>query len=147
MNCPIRILIADSDIKFSKCLQKFLDCQEGFKVIDTVRDGQGAVDICKQDLPDLVLIDLRLPVLDTIRAVQTILAQNDRIKILGLTANPNDRYAVEAVKAGALGCLDKNHQAGFDEIVKAIYQVEKGEVLLNPNLASSILQEFRRLSK
>jgi DNA-binding NarL/FixJ family response regulator len=147
MNCPIRILIADSDIKFSRCLQKFLDRQEGIKVIDTVRDGQGAVDMCREGLPDLVLMDLRLPVLDSIRAVQTILAQNDRIKILGLTTDPNDRYAVEVIKVGASGCLDKNQQSGFEEIVKAIYQVEKGEVLLSPNLASSILQEFHRLSK
>ncbi len=146
MNQPTRILIADSDIEFSKKLQDFLDKQEGIKVIDVVRDGQGAVNTCKEALPDLVLIDLHLPVLDSIRATKSILIQNERIKILGLSSIPNDRYAVEAIKVGASGCIEKNGKTSHDAIIEAIRLVENGEVLLDPKLASSILQEFYRLS-
>ncbi|MCP4612997.1 MAG: response regulator transcription factor [Planctomycetes bacterium] len=146
MSQPTRILIADSDIEFSKKLQDFLDKQEGIKVIDVVRDGQGAVNTCKEALPDLVLMDLHLPVLDSIRATKSILTQNERIKILGLSSIPNDRYAVEAIKVGASGCVEKNGKTSYDEIIEAIRLVENGEVLLDPKLASSILQEFYRLS-
>jgi DNA-binding NarL/FixJ family response regulator len=143
---PARILIADSDIKFSAGLQLFLDKQKGIKVIDIVRDGQGAVNICKDALPDMVLMDLHLPVLDSIRAVQSILAQNERIRILGLSRIPNDRYAVEVIKVGASGIIEKNGEACHEAILEAIQQVQSGEVLLDPKLASSILEEFGRLS-
>ena len=73
--------------------------------------------------------------------------QNERIKILGLASNPNDRYAVEAIKAGASGCLEKRKGIQNGSIVKAIRQVVEGDVLLNPALASSILKEFHRLSE
>ena len=147
MNLPIRILIADSDVDFSENLRRYLDEQPGLTVVDVVRDGQGTVNVCREALPDLVLIDLHLPVLDSIRVVQSILAQNDRIKILGLTSIPDDRYVVEAIKAGASGCLEKNGDIYHNAILYAVEQVAEGEVLLNPTLASSILQEFHRLAE
>lgn len=145
-NLPIRILIADNDTNFAGRLSRFLAQQPGLTVIAVVRDGQGVVDVCREALPDVVLLDLHLPVLDSIRVIQTILAQNERIKILGLTTNPNDRYAVEAIKAGAFGCLQKNGDIHDHTIPQAVRQVAAGEVLLNPALASSILEEFHRLS-
>ena len=148
MNRPIRVLIADRDVSFSKSLEAFLNTQENIKVVDLVRDGQGAVNRCKEALPDLVLMDLHLPVLDSIRAIQSIVAQNERVKILGISSIPNDRYAVEAIKAGARGYIQKNGN-GEDHsvIVTAIRQVANGEVILNPVLASYILREFHKLDE
>ncbi len=146
MNKLIRILIADPDTDFSSNLAAYLNKQENIKAINTVRDGQGAVNVCKEALPDLVLMDLHLPVLDSIRAIQAILNQNERIRILGISAIPNDRYAVEAIKAGARGYIERNGKEDLETIVAAIRQVATGEVVLNPALASSILQEFYRLA-
>lgn len=145
-NLPIRVLIADSDANFAERLSRFLAQQPGLTVIEVVRDGQGAVNVCRETLPDVVLLDLHLPVLDSIRVIKTILAQNERIKILGLAASSNDRYAVEAIKAGAFGCLEKNGEIHSQAVLQAVQQVAAGEVLLNPALASSILEEFHRLS-
>jgi DNA-binding NarL/FixJ family response regulator len=142
----IRLLIAHPDTNFSRKLQAFLDKQGNIKAIDIVRDGQGAVNSCKIALPDLVLMDLHLPVLDSIRTIRAILAQNERIRILGVSSVPNDRYAVEAIKAGARGCIERNGKDDFGAIVTAIQQVATGEVVLNPTLASNILQEFYGLS-
>ncbi len=147
MSQQMRILIADRDAHFCKGLQEFLNQQEDITVIEVVQDGQGAVSACKDALPNIVLMDLRLPVLDSIRAIKAILAQNEHIKILGMTSIPNDRYAVEAVKVGASGCIEKNGDMTYNTIVKAIRQVANGEVLLSPALASGILQEFHRLSE
>jgi DNA-binding NarL/FixJ family response regulator len=147
MSLPIRVLIADNDVNFSESLGRLLDEQQGMSVIDIVRDGQGAVNSCREAWPDVALIDLHLPVLDSVRTIQAILAHNERIKILGLTSSPNDRYAVEAIKAGASGCLEKHKGIQNGTIVKAVQQVVEGDVLLNPALASSILQEFHRLSE
>ena len=147
MTLPIRVLIADNDVNFSRSLGRLLDGQQGMTVIDIVRDGPGAVKACREALPDVALIDLHLPVLDSVRTIQSILTQNEGIKILGLTSNPNDKYAVEAIKVGASGCLEKRVGIKNGTIVKAIQQVVQGDVLLNPALASSILQEFHRLSE
>jgi DNA-binding NarL/FixJ family response regulator len=147
MSLLIRLLIADSDVKFSRDLGRFLDKQPDIKVIGLVRDGQGVVNTCKETLPDIVLMDLHLPVLDSIRAIRAILEQNERIRIVSLSSVSNDRYAVEAIKAGASGYLNKDDETGYDTIVEAIRQVANGEVLLNPDLASSILQEFHRFSE
>lgn len=142
MNSPIRILIADSDTAYSECLRDFLSQQAGLKVVDILRDGPGIVKSCKEELPDLILIDLHLPVLDSIKAVQLILTQNDRIKVLGLTAIPHDRYMIEAIKVGALGCIEKNGHDSFEEILTAIHALQNEEVFLNPGVVRSILQEF-----
>jgi DNA-binding NarL/FixJ family response regulator len=147
MSLPIRILIADNDVNFSESLGRLLDEQQGMTVVEIVRDGQGAVNCCRETWPDVVLMDLHLPVLDSVRAIESILTQNERIKILGLATDPDDRYAVEAIKVGASGCLEKHKGIQNGTIVTAIRQVVEGDVLLNPALASSILQEFHRLSE
>lgn len=144
MSQPIRIIIADSDVNFSKSLNEFLDQQHDMKVVDIVRDGQGAIDSCKEAMPDLVLMDLRLPVLDSIKTIQYIVAHNERIRVLTTSAIPDDRYALEAVKAGACGYVEKG--VGNEAMVKTIRQVASGDVSLNPALAASILEEFHRLA-
>jgi len=111
-------------------------------VVETTRDGQGAINACRDTLPDLVLIDLHLPVLDSIKTIQAIITQNQHIKILGISSIPNDRYAIEAVKAGACGYVEKNGQASYANIANAIREAANGEVVLTSTLAADILQEF-----
>jgi DNA-binding NarL/FixJ family response regulator len=142
MSKPIRILIADNDVEFSRGLKNFLSQNADVQIIEIIRDGHGAVAACKDSLPDLIVIDLHLPVLDSIRAIQAILAENEHIKILSVSAVSEDRYAVEAIKAGACGYVEKNGPGSYQEIANAIRQVATGEVVLNSALASHILREF-----
>ena len=142
MNKPIRILVADNNLEFLQHFSAFVEQQDGISIVSSVRDGQGAVAACKEVLPDLALIDLHLPVLDSIRAIKTIVGDNEHLKVLGISAIPGDRYALEAVKAGARGYVKKNGPASFATIVAAIRQMVGGEVVIDPELAASILQEF-----
>ena len=142
----MRVIIADKDTDFSNNLRRYLCQHDNISIIEVVQDGQGIVNACQEHLPDVVLMDLHLPVLDSIRAIQIILTQNEYIKILGMSALANDRYAVEAIKAGACGFIEKNGEMTYNTVIKAIQQVINGEVLLSPGLASSILSEFHRLS-
>lgn len=144
MSRPIRILIVDSDLNFAKGLQEFLDQQIEMQVVEIVRDGLGAVNRCKDLRPDLVLMDLHLPVLDSVKAIRRIVAHNERIRILTTSSLARDRYALEAIKAGAYGYVDKN--SADEVIVNTIRQVASGDVSLNPALAASILEEFHRLT-
>ena len=146
MSKSIRLLIADSDIDFADRLRAMLHEQTDIKVVEIVRDGQGAVNGCKLILPDLILMDLRLPMLDSVRAIQSIAAENKRIKVLVTSAMANDPYAVEAIKVGASGYIEKNGDNNNEAIIEALQQVAAGEALMNPALASSILEEFHRLT-
>ena len=147
MNQPLRILIADNDIDFAKRLKTLLDKQQDMQVVDIVRDGQGAINSCKESQPDLVLMDLHLPVLDSVKAIQHIATKDERIRILTTSSTPNDRYAIEAIKAGASGYIEKNNGIDDDKMANTIRQVAEGDVTLNPALAESILQEFHRLTE
>ncbi len=147
MDQTLRILIADNDIDFAKQLKKSLDRCQDIKVVGIVRDGQGAVSSCRENNPDLVLMDLHLPVLDSIKAIKSIMSQNDRIKILTISSEPDDRYAIEAVKAGASGYVEKQNGLDTGDMANTIRQVAEGDVTLNPALAVSILEEFHRLAE
>ncbi len=142
MDKPIRVIIADNDLEFSQGLKTYLDEQDNMQVINVVRDGQGTITACKEMLPDVVLIDLHLPVVDSIKTIQSVVDQNEYTKILTVSAMANDRYAIEAIKAGANGYVEKNGDLDYTEIVKAIHQIAKGEVVLTSVLAAHILQEF-----
>jgi DNA-binding NarL/FixJ family response regulator len=144
MNQPIRIIIADSDAEFAQTAKTVLDQEDNLQVIEMVSDGQGLVDHCREMLPDVVLMDLHLPVVDSIKAIQQMIAHNEHIRILTTSAIFNDRYALEAVKAGACGYIEKN--IGAQDMINTIRQVARGEVYLNPALAASILKEFHRLA-
>lgn len=139
---PIRLLIADNDVAFSKALVAFLDEKKDIKVVNVARDGQGVLNACKDSLPDVALIDLHLPVLDSIKTIQSVVAQNEHIKILGISSVPDDRYAVAAIKVGAYGYIEKNGSDSYEDIASAIRQVAVGEVVINSTLASHILREF-----
>jgi two-component system response regulator DegU len=146
MSKPIRVLIADNDVDFVTSLTDFLAQEADLKVVEVVRDGPGAVKACRVILPDLILLDLHLPVLDSIKVIRAILAENDRVHILVTSAIANDRYAVEAVKAGAAGYIQKDGLAGYQAMTEAMRHVARGELLLSPALAASILAEFQRLT-
>lgn len=142
MNKILRVLIADNNLEFLEQFQAYLEQQGDMAVVSVVRDGHGAVAACREIMPDLVVIDLHLPVLDSVRAIKSIITENENIKILGISAVTNDRYAIEAVKAGALGYVKKNGSDSFNQIAHAIRQLASGEVIIDPGLAASILQEF-----
>ena len=144
MHRPIRLLIADNNVNYSQALKTFLDKHEDIRVVNMVRDGQGTLTACKESLPDVALIDLHLPVLDSIKTIQSILAQNEHIKILGISSIPDDRYAIAAIKVGAHGYVEKNGPSSYEEIANAVRQVASGEVVLNSTLASHILREFSK---
>ena len=139
---PVRIVIADHQQEYLEQLQPFLEAQGDIRVVRVARDGQGAIEACQETLPDLILIELHLPVLDGVKATKNIVEKFRQIRVLGTSAIPNDRYAVEAVKAGASGYVKKNGPASFQEIAGAIRQIAAGEVVLDAVLAAHILQEF-----
>jgi len=128
MGETIHILIADDHLIVREGLQTILETVEDLELIGEARDGMEAVQLSAELLPDVVLMDLRMPRMDGIEAIRQIKSQHPEIEIVILTTYDEDEYIIQGLQAGARGYLlkDSGRQALFDSIRAAA----RGESLL-----------------
>lgn len=141
----IRVLLADDHAIFRDGLRAILDRQKDIVVVGEAGDGVEAVKKAVELAPDIVLMDINMPVMDGVRASRLITAQDQRVGIIILTMYREDEYVFEAIKAGAQGYVVKDARAR--EVLKAIRAVHRGEALIDPATATKLLEEFRRLAE
>jgi DNA-binding NarL/FixJ family response regulator len=142
---PIRLLIADDHRLFRQGLRQICETVGGFEVVGEAENGQEAVDLARRLKPDVILMDINMPVLDGVQATSFITEKAPSMRVIILTMYRQDRYVFEAIKAGARGYLLKDIDE--QELIDAIRAVHRGEALINPGLATRLLDEFRRLSQ
>jgi DNA-binding NarL/FixJ family response regulator len=140
---PIRVLIADDHRLFRQGLRQICETVGGFEVVGEAENGQVAVDLAHQLKPDVILMDINMPVLDGVQATSFITENTQDARVIILTMYRQDRYVFEAIKAGARGYLLKDIDE--EELVKAVRVVQQGEALIDPGLAAKLLNEFRRM--
>jgi NarL family two-component system response regulator YdfI len=118
MEEPIRILIADDHLIVREGLQAILETAPDLKLVGEARDGIEAVQLSGELLPDVVLMDLRMPRMDGIAAIRQIKAKYPQVEIVILTTYDEDEYIIKGLQAGARGYLlkDSGRQALFDTI-------------------------------
>ncbi len=141
----IRVILADDHAIFRDGLRAILDRQKDIVVVSEAGDGVEAVKKAAELAPDIVLMDINMPVMDGVRASRLITAQDQRVGIIILTMYREDEYVFEAIKAGARGYVVKDARAR--EVLKAIRAVHQGEALIDPATATKLLEEFRRLAE
>lgn len=142
MGDTIRIFIADDHAIVRSGIQALLETIDDLAVVGEASDGQEAVTAVAALRPDVILMDLEMPVLDGIAAIEQIMAQWPEARILVLTSFATDDRVFPAVKAGALGYLLKD--SGPEALVRAIRQVHRGESSLHPKIARKLIQELSR---
>ena len=138
----IRVLIADDQPLIRAGIRGVLDLEDDLVVVGEVADGQAAVRQAYRERADIVLMDIRMPVLDGIEATRRIRADEHLagVRIIILTTFETDDNVVEALYAGASGFLGKG--ASPDEIVDAIRIVANGEALLSARATRSLIEQF-----
>ena len=136
----IRVLIVDDHTIVRKGLTALLGTRADIQVVGEASDGHEAVAQANALRPDVILMDLVMPGLDGIDAIQQIMAHHPEIRILVLTSFATDDKVFPAIKAGALGYLLKDSSP--DDLVQAIRQVYRGESSLHPLIARKVLQEL-----
>ena len=141
----IRVLIADDHRLFRLGLRQACESAGDFEVVGEAEDGQEAVELARRCRPDVILMDINMPILDGVEATRCIMENDPSIQVIMLTIYRRDRYVFEAIKAGARGYLLKDVDEG--ELLEAIRAVHRGEALINPGLATKLLDEFRRLGQ
>lgn len=140
----IRILIVDDHEIVREGLRGFLKSQEDFVIIGEADNGAEAVKLARSYIPDVILMDLVMPIMDGINATRQIINENPSARILVLTSFGDDEKVFPAVKAGALGYLLKDSSPS--ELLDAIRQVSQGESALHPSIARKVLREINRSS-
>ncbi|MCA9931391.1 MAG: response regulator transcription factor [Anaerolineales bacterium] len=142
MSKIIRIFIADDHTIVRSGVQALLETINDLEVVGEAADGQQAVTNVLRLRPDVTLMDLEMPILDGIAAIEQIMNQWSQARILVLTSFATDDRVFPAVKAGALGYLLKD--SGPEALVDAIRQVHRGESSLHPKIARKLMQELSR---
>ena len=139
-----RVLIADDQALVRGGLRKIVESESDLDVVGEAADGSEAVDAAERLLPDLVLMDIRMPVLDGLEATRRITARANAPRILILTTFGLDEYVYEALRAGASGFMLKDSPP--EELVAGIRVVAGGDALLTPAVTRSVVEEFVRRS-
>ncbi|MCL4863757.1 MAG: response regulator transcription factor [Caldilineaceae bacterium] len=141
---PIRILIADDHAVVRKGLQTLIASEPGMTVVGEAADGIEAVLHARSLKPDVILLDLMMPRLDGLGAIQQIKQENPAARILVLTSFAEDDKVFPAIKAGALGYLLKDSSP--DQLLQAIRDSHQGKSSLDPAVAVKLIREINRPS-
>ncbi|MEV5873572.1 response regulator transcription factor [Streptomyces sp. NPDC052101] len=139
----IRVLIADDQQMVRQGFTVLLNTQPGIEVIGQAVDGLDAIAQTAELMPDVVLMDIRMPELGGIEATRRITVDHPVVKVLVLTTFDLDEYVYEALRAGASGFLLKD--ASAEKLAEAVRVVAAGDALLAPGITRRLIAEFSRL--
>jgi len=141
---PIRLLLVDDQRLMREGLRTLLELEDDFDVVGEAGDGQAALEMFEQLKPDVVLMDIRMPVLNGVEATRRLLAQHPDARVIILTTFDDDANVFEGLRAGALGYLLKDVSGA--ELASAVRTVAGGGALIEPSVARRVFAEFARLA-
>ncbi len=136
----IKILIADDHAMVRQGIRTFLELDPSFNVVGEARDGAQAIELARELLPDVVLMDLLMPQVGGLEAIAKIRAELPDTEVIALTSYLEDGAVLQAMQAGAVGYLLKDTEA--IELGQAIKAAAAGQVQLSPKAAAKLLQSF-----
>jgi DNA-binding NarL/FixJ family response regulator len=136
----IRVLIADDQALVRSGFRMILEARDDLVVVGEAENGARAIELARELEPDVVLMDVRMPVLDGVEATRRLLEAGSEARVIILTTFDLDEYVFEALRAGASGFLLKDVQPA--QLVEAIRVVASGEALLAPSITRRLLDRF-----
>jgi DNA-binding NarL/FixJ family response regulator len=144
MTDPIRLLLVDDQRLMREGLRTLLELEPGLQVAGEAGNGQEALEAYAALLPDVVLMDVRMPVMDGVEATRRLRERWPAARVIILTTFDDDEYVFEGLRAGALGYLLKD--VSIQELAEAIHAVMAGGVLIEPSVARKVVAEFARMA-
>ena len=140
----IRLLLVDDQRLMRDGLRILLELETDFEVVGEAEDGARALEYYHEFSPDVVLMDIRMPVMDGVEATRHLRETDPNAKVIILTTFDDNEYVFEGLRAGALGYLLKDVSA--DELADAIRKVAAGGSMIEPSVARKVVAEFARLA-
>jgi DNA-binding NarL/FixJ family response regulator len=142
MGSAVRVLLADDQALIRAGFRLLLDGEPGIEVVGEAVDGERALELTTELKPDVVLMDIRMPIVDGIEATRRIAAAEELegVRVLILTTFESDEYVFEALRAGASGFLLKDTEPA--ELVRAVHLIAAGEALLAPSVTRRLIADY-----
>lgn len=140
----IRVALVDDTALFRDGLRLIINMERDMEVVGMAGDGAQGVQLVCREKPDIVLMDIRMPVMDGVEATRQIKAALPHIHVVMLTTYSEDDLMLEAMKAGAIGYLLKDMAAS--DLVQAVRTVQQGGALIPPAIAARLVAEYSRLA-
>ena len=137
-----RVVLADDHAMVRESLARVLGDNESITVMGQASDGLELLQVVRDHRPDCVVLDYSMPKLDAPEAIECLVREHPRLKILVLTVHENVHYAVRALEAGAHGYMIKS--AAVDELVDAITAVSRGDIYVSPKVSQEVWMQLRR---
>ncbi len=138
----IRILLADDHIMVREGTRKILEREPDLKVVAEAGDGREMIALAEQERPDVLIVDISMPVMNGIEATRVVKRALPQAAVLVLTAYDDDQYVFAILEAGAAGYLLKNIRSS--ELIDAVRKVHEGESVLHPSIARKVLRRVTR---
>jgi DNA-binding NarL/FixJ family response regulator len=145
MNPKIKILLVDDQALFREGLRTLLDLQPDFEVVGEASQGEEALRMAVSLSPNVILMDLRMPVMDGVTATRRIKDSLPQCKVIVLTTFDDDEDVLVGLRAGAVGYLLKD--VASEKLYEAIRSAARGEYFLLPSITAKVMAEFSRLSR
>lgn len=138
---PIRVLLVDDHPMMREALRVVLEIEPAMQVVAEAADGQQAIQYALALQPDVIVLDLYLPVKDGVEVIAEILTQQPQARILAITSSTSDERVVAAIQAGAIGYLLKD--ASREEFLRGVREVAAGNTFLPPDVAARLARGVR----
>jgi len=144
MNDPIRILVADDHLIIRQGIRLILETEDGFELVGEAADGVEAIRLCAELHPDVVLMDLRMPGMDGLTAIEHLHEEQPQVAVVILTTFNEDDLMMRGLRAGAKGYLLKDTDR--ETLFQTIRAAKRGETLLKPEIMARVLSGARKMN-
>ena len=140
----IRVLLSDDHQLFRQGLRRLLESERDIQVVGEASDGLEVQRLVQELQPDVILMDVSMPIIDGISAAREIVRQWPQAKVVILSMHTQEGHLFQALQAGAVGYVLKS--GGADQVLSAVRAAARGEAVIAPSLTDKILSEFRRMA-
>lgn len=141
----IKVLLVDDQSLFREGLSTLLSLKDDIDIVGEAGNGLEALEVAEKLQPDVILMDLRMPLLDGVAATRKLKQLNHPARVIVLTTFDDDETIFDGLRAGAVGYLLKD--VSSDKLIEAIRAAARGESFLQPSIAAKVLAEFNRLEE